>query len=435
MLVFFKIRSAGGREIMNTFEALESNVRSYCRSFPVVFNKAKNDVLYTEAGKGYIDFFAGAGALNYGHNNDFMKNRILDYLSSDRIMHGLDMYTTAKQEFIESFSERILQPKGLNYKLQFCGPTGTNAVEAALKLARKVKNRNGIFAFMGAFHGMSLGSLSITSNNSMRESAGVPLNNVTFIPYNSTFNGMDTILYMEQLLTDTHSGVEKPAAIILETVQAEGGIHIADTEWLRDLRQLCDDHDILLIVDDIQVGCGRVGSFFSFERAGIVPDMVVLSKSISGYGLPMSLLLLKPELDIWSPGEHNGTFRGNQLAFVGAKAALEFRDTVELEAQVKEKEAFVQQFLREHIQSIDPLIEIRGMGLIWGIDVSHLGEAFAKEVATLCFSRGLIIERAGRNDTVIKIMPALTISLENLRKGCDIIKESMAQVTSTLVTV
>ncbi|MHB0880773.1 diaminobutyrate--2-oxoglutarate transaminase [Paenibacillus sp. SEL1] len=420
---------------MNTFEVLESNVRSYCRSFPVVFNKAKNDVLYTEAGKGYIDFFAGAGALNYGHNNDFMKNRILDYLTSDRIMHGLDMYTTAKQEFMESFSERILQPKGLNYKLQFCGPTGTNAVEAALKLARKVKNRNGIFAFMGAFHGMSLGSLSITSNNSMRESAGVPLNNVTFIPYNSTFNGMDTILYMEQLLTDTHSGVEKPAAIILETVQAEGGIHIAETEWLRDLRQLCDDHDILLIVDDIQVGCGRVGSFFSFERAGIVPDMVVLSKSISGYGLPMSLLLLKPELDIWSPGEHNGTFRGNQLAFVGAKAALEFRDTVELEAQVKEKEAFVQQFLREHIQSIDPLIEIRGMGLIWGIDVSHLGEAFAKEVVSLCFSRGLIIERAGRNDTVIKIMPALTISLENLRKGCEIIKESMAQVTSTLVTM
>ncbi|AHM66000.1 diaminobutyrate--2-oxoglutarate transaminase [Paenibacillus polymyxa] len=420
---------------MNTFETLESNVRSYCRSFPVVFNKAKNDVLYTEAGEGYIDFFAGAGALNYGHNNDFMKNRLLDYLTSDRIMHGLDMYTTAKQEFIESFSERILRPKGLNYKLQFCGPTGTNAVEAALKLARKVKKRNGVFAFMGAFHGMSLGSLSITSNNSMRESAGVPLNNVTFIPYNSTFNGMDTILYMEQLLTDTHSGVEKPAAIILETIQAEGGINIADNEWLRDLRQLCDDHDILLIVDDIQVGCGRVGSFFSFERAGIVPDMVVLSKSISGYGLPMSLLLLKPELDIWSPGEHNGTFRGNQLAFVGAKAALEFRDTVGLEAQVKEKEAFVQQFLREHIQTMDPLIEIRGLGLIWGIDVTHLGEAFAKEVATLCFSKGLIIERAGRNDTVLKIMPALTISMENLSKGCNIIKESMAQVTSNLVTL
>ncbi|AUO08878.1 diadenosine tetraphosphatase [Paenibacillus jamilae] len=420
---------------MNTFETLESNVRSYCRSFPVVFNKAKNDVLYTEAGEGYIDFFAGAGALNYGHNNDFMKNRLLDYLTSDRIMHGLDMYTTAKQEFMESFSERILQPKGLNYKLQFCGPTGTNAVEAALKLARKVKKRNGVFAFMGGFHGMSLGSLSITSNNSMRESAGVPLNNVTFIPYNSTFNGMDTILYMEQLLTDTHSGVEKPAAIILETVQAEGGINIADNEWLRELRQLCDDHDILLIVDDIQVGCGRVGSFFSFERAGIVPDMVVLSKSISGYGLPMSLLLLKPELDIWSPGEHNGTFRGNQLAFVGAKAALEFRDTVGLEAQVKEKEAFVQQFLREHIQKIDPLIEIRGLGLIWGIDVTHLGEAFAKEVATLCFSKGLIIERAGRNDTVLKIMPALTISMENLSKGCNIIKESMAQITSNLVTL
>lgn len=420
--------------MMNTFEVLESNVRSYCRSFPVVFNKAKNDMLYTDSGEGYIDFFAGAGALNYGHNNDFMKHRILDYVTADRIMHGLDMYTTAKQEFIESFSERILVPKQLNYKLQFCGPTGTNAVEAALKLARKVTKRNGVFAFMGAFHGMSLGSLSVTSNRSMRESAGITLDNVTFIPYYNTFSGLDTISYMEHLLTDPHSGVEKPAAIILETIQAEGGINMADADWLVDLRHLCTAHDMLLIIDDIQVGCGRTGSFFSFERAGIVPDIVVLSKSISGYGLPMSLLLLKPELDVWSPGEHNGTFRGNQLAFVAAKAALEFRDAVGLEEQVKEKEAFVQQFLRDSIQSIDPFIRIRGMGLIWGIDVSHLGEAFAKEVTDLCFRRGLIIERAGRNDTVIKIMPALTVSMENLRKGCDILEESMEQVYSSLVT-
>lgn len=420
--------------MMNTFEVLESNVRSYCRSFPVVFNKAKNDMLYTDSGEGYIDFFAGAGALNYGHNNDFMKHRILDYVTADRIMHGLDMYTTAKQEFIESFSERILVPKQLNYKLQFCGPTGTNAVEAALKLARKVTKRNGVFAFMGAFHGMSLGSLSVTSNRSMRESAGITLDNVTFIPYYNTFGGLDTISYMEHLLTNPHSGVEKPAAIILETIQAEGGINMADADWLADLRHLCTAHDILLIIDDIQVGCGRTGSFFSFERAGIVPDIVVLSKSISGYGLPMSLLLLKPELDIWSPGEHNGTFRGNQLAFVAAKAALEFRDAVGLEEQVKEKEAFVQQYLRDNIQSIDPFIRIRGMGLIWGIDVVHLGEAFAKEVTELCFRRGLIIERAGRNDTVIKIMPALTVSMENLRKGCDILEESMEQVYSSLVT-
>lgn len=416
---------------MKTFEMLESNVRSYCRSFPVVFDKAKGDQLYADTGEAYIDFFAGAGALNYGHNNEFMKSKIMEYVSQDRIMHGLDMYTKAKEDFIVSFSEHILKPQSLDYKLQFCGPTGTNAVEAALKLARKVKGRTGVFAFMGGFHGMSLGSLSITSSNSMRESAGMPLNNVTFIPYGQSFEGLDTIRYMEHILSDTHSGVGKPAAMILETVQAEGGIHVAEIEWLHSLRQLCDEHDILLIIDDIQVGCGRTGPFFSFERAGIVPDIVILSKSISGYGLPMSLLLIRPELDIWSPGEHNGTFRGNQLAFVTAKAALEFRTAERLGEQVREKEAFIKHYLQNEIAPLDADLKFRGIGMIWGIDVSHLGEEAAREITANCFKNGLILERAGRNDTVIKIMPPLTISIENLKRGCEIIAESFSRVCHT----
>ncbi|MUG46291.1 diaminobutyrate--2-oxoglutarate transaminase [Paenibacillus woosongensis] len=416
---------------MKTFELLESNVRSYCRSFPVVFDKAKGDQLYADTGEAYIDFFAGAGALNYGHNNEFMKSKIMEYVSQDRIMHGLDMYTKAKEDFIVSFSEHILKPQSLDYKLQFCGPTGTNAVEAALKLARKVKGRTGVFAFMGGFHGMSLGSLSITSSNSMRESAGMPLNNVTFIPYGQSFEGLDTIRYMEHILSDTHSGVGKPAAMILETVQAEGGIHVAEIEWLHSLRQLCDEHDILLIIDDIQVGCGRTGPFFSFERAGIVPDIVILSKSISGYGLPMSLLLIRPELDIWSPGEHNGTFRGNQLAFVTAKAALEFRTAERLGEQVREKEAFIKHYLQNEIAPLDADLKFRGIGMIWGIDVSHLGEEAAREITANCFKNGLILERAGRNDTVIKIMPPLTISIENLKRGCEIIAESFSRVCHT----
>ncbi|MGC5773685.1 diaminobutyrate--2-oxoglutarate transaminase [Paenibacillus pabuli] len=411
---------------MNTFEMLESNVRSYCRSFPVIFDRAKGEQLYSVTGEAYIDFFAGAGALNYGHNNEYMKAGIIDYVAQDRIMHGLDMYTKAKEDFILSFSEHILQPQSLDYKLQFCGPTGTNAVEAALKLARKVKGRNGIFAFMGGFHGMSLGSLSVTSNNAMRESAGIPLNNVTFIPYGQSFEGLDTIRYMEHILSDTHSGINKPAAVILETVQAEGGINVAENEWLQSLRQLCDDHDILMIVDDIQVGCGRTGAFFSFERAGIVPDIVILSKSISGYGLPMSLLLIKPELDIWSPGEHNGTFRGNQLAFVTAKAALEFRTAERLGEQVRKKEEFLKQYLKYEIEPLYPGLHIRGIGMIWGIDVSCLGEEVAREITANCFKNGLILERAGRNDTVIKIMPPLTINIENLMIGCNKIKESIS---------
>lgn len=326
---------------MNIFEKCESNVRSYCRSFPDIFHRAKGSMIYSDSGKEYIDFFAGAGALNYGHNHDYIKQKVISYLDADGIAHGLDMYTSAKEKFLAKFDEVVLSPKNFDYRIQFCGSTGTNAVEAALKLARKVKQRPGIFSFMGAYHGMTLGSLSITGNIGIRSGAIGTSSNVTFMPYPYGFmDSFDTIEYIESVLNDVNSGVEKPAAIIFETVQAEGGVIIAPIEWMQKLRNLCDKHDILLICDDIQVGCGRTGSFFSFERANIVPDIVVLSKSISGYGFPMSLLLIKPDLDIWEPGEHNGTFRGNQLAFVGATAALEYRESYDFEPDVKAKELF-----------------------------------------------------------------------------------------------
>lgn len=408
---------------MKIFHTVESEVRSYCRSFPTVFNKAKNSMLFSEDGKEYFDFFAGAGALNYGHNNDYIKKKLMDYLSSDAIIHGLDMFTKAKREFIGKFVKSILIPRDLTYKMQFCGPTGTNAVEAALKLARKVKKRTNIFAFMGAFHGMTLGSLAATSNISSREGAGLSLNNITFMPYPSSNISFDTIQYMEDILKDDHSGIEKPAAVIVETVQAEGGINIAPVEWLKRLSDLCKENDILLICDDIQVGCGRTGDFFSFERAEIIPDMVVLSKSISGYGLPMSLLLLKPELDIWQPGEHNGTFRGNQLAFVAASAALEYRENINLDMNTKLMENFLKKYLTESIKPLHDCIEIRGIGLIWGIDFSRLGIEYAsKEIVRRCFDKGLIIERVGREDSVVKIMPPLNIEMKDLEKGCDILR-------------
>ncbi|MHC5824585.1 MAG: diaminobutyrate--2-oxoglutarate transaminase, partial [Nostoc sp.] len=344
---------------MNIFETRESNVRSYCRSFPAIFHRAKGSIIYSESGEEYIDFFAGAGALNYGHNNDYIKEKVLSYLDADGIAHGLDMYTSAKEKFLVKFSEVVLNSKNLDYCIQFCGSTGTNAVEAALKLARKVKKRPGIFSFMGGYHGMTLGSLSISGNIGIRAGAIGTSNNVTFMPYPYGFmESFDTIRFIESVLSDVNSGIEKPAAIIFETVQAEGGIIVAPIEWMQRLRKLCDKHDILLICDDIQVGCGRTGSFFSFERADIVPDMVVLSKSISGYGFPMSLLLIKPELDIWEPGEHTGTFRGNQLAFVGGTAALEYRESNNLEEDVKVKEFLLKKFLTEEIAPISDSIKI-----------------------------------------------------------------------------
>ncbi|OPA80594.1 diaminobutyrate--2-oxoglutarate transaminase [Paenibacillus selenitireducens] len=412
------------------FTELESNVRSYCRSFPKVFGKAKMCEMYDEDGQRYLDFFSGAGALNYGHNNPYIKDSLMNYLETDGILHALDMFTEAKRTFLDIFKEYVLNPKGYDYKVMFCGPTGTNSVEAAVKLARKVKGRETIFAFSGAFHGMTLGSLSLTSNIELRKGAGIPLNNVVFMPFPYGFNAsFDTIGYIENILNDDHSGIEKPAAIIVETIQAEGGVVVASSDWLKRLRDMCDQHDILLICDEIQVGCGRTGTFFSFERAGIVPDLVTLSKSISGLGLPMSLLLFKSEYDIWNPGEHNGTFRGNQLAFVCGSAALEYMYKEDLLNAVKIKEEFLVNFIEHEILSSYPLLKYRGKGLIYGIDFSRVPEKdVCFKVARKCFERGLIIERAGRNDSVLKILPPLVITLAELKEGLSKVKESIDEV-------
>ena len=296
-------------ELKKVFEEYESNVRSYCRKWPVVMKKAKGSIYTDVEGHEYIDFFNGAGALNYGHNPDYIKEKLIKYLMDDGITHSLDMFALAKEEFISYFEENILKPRGLEYKIMFPGPTGTNSVESALKLARKVTGRSEIWAFMGAFHGMTLGSLSLTTEKYARNGAGVPLNNVTHIPLDEYIPGFKAIEYMRKILEDDHSGINLPAAIILETVQAEGGINILSNEFLRNLRELCNEYQILLIVDDVQTGCSRTGTFFSFERANIVPDIVCMSKSIGGYGLPFAITLLKPDYDKFGPGEHNGTFR------------------------------------------------------------------------------------------------------------------------------
>ena len=308
---------------MKTFNRIESNVRSYCRSFPTVFTRASGATLVGEDGRRYLDFLSGAGTLNYGHNNPRIKARLLEYLESDGIVHGLDMATVAKREFLERFEQTILLPRGLSYKVQFTGPTGANAVEAALKIARNVTGRSNIVAFTNGFHGVTLGAVAATANSHYRDAAGLPPSGTSFVPYDGYLGDLDTTEYLDRVLTDGSSGVDHPAAVIVETVQGEGGVNVATAAWLRRLEAVCRRHDVLLIVDDIQAGCGRTGTFFSFEDAGIRPDLVTLSKSLSGYGMPMSVVLMRPELDQWKPGEHNGTFRGNNLAFVTATPALE----------------------------------------------------------------------------------------------------------------
>lgn len=411
-----------------TFEKYESNIRSYCRKWPVEFVSAKGSIYKDTEGNEYIDFFDGAGALNYGHNPDYIKEKLIKYLESDGIVHALDMYTVPKENFINYFEEKILKPRKLDYKIAFPGPTGTNSIELALKLARKVKQRPYIWAFTGAFHGMTLGALALTTESAARKAAGVPLNYTVHIPAPYSMGGnFDSIAYMEQLLSDDHSGYEKPAAIIIETVQQEGRIHVFSKEFLKDLRALCDKYDILLICDEVQIGCSRSGTFFSFERADIVPDIVCMSKSIGGYGIPFAVTLFKKELDVFKPGEHNGTFRGCQLSMVAGLAALEMTVEQDIPAQVKRKEKIVKEYLDKEIKPLlKGKMEIRGIGLSWGIEFND--GKLARAVLDKCFEKKLIIELAGSYDSVLKIMPSLVIEDELLLKGLNIVKESIQEV-------
>lgn len=417
-------------DAMNTFERMESEVRSYCRSFPTVFTRAKNDRLWDEDGRSYIDFFAGAGALNYGHNNERLKEKLIDYIAGDGVTHSLDMATQAKKHFLQNFERMILGPRELDYKIMFPGPTGTNSVESAIKIARKVTGRDSIACFTNAFHGMTLGSLAVTGNKFKRQGAGVPLSGGVFLPYDGYLGpDLDTTEYIAKLWDDAGSGVMLPAAVIVETVQGEGGLNAASVQWLRNLENVCRERGVLLIVDDIQMGCGRTGTFFSFEEAGIRPDIICLSKSIGGYGLPMALTLLRRELDVWSPGEHNGTFRGNNLAFVAAAEALRYWENAEFTKEIQRKADKIRQSLSGVVQAYPELEgELRGRGFIQGIAFAE--EGLAENVCAQAFELGVIMETSGPNSEVVKIMPPLTITEQTLERGLTVFEEAVKRAAA-----
>lgn len=414
---------------MRIFEQLESRVRGYVRSFPVIFQSSEGAILTDESGNDYIDFFAGAGTLNYGHNNERINSALIDYINSKGPFHSLDMATTAKKRFLTKLYDTILQPRNLEYKVQFTGPTGTNAVETAIKLARMVKGRSNIVAFTNAFHGLTMGSLSITGNNFYRDEAYISRSNVCFMPYDGYLGpDFNTLDYFRKLLTDNSSGLDLPAAVIVETIQAEGGVNIASADWLRELSQLCYEFDILLIIDDIQVGNGRSGDFFSFEESGIKPDMVTLSKAI-GAGLPLALLMFRQDLDQWKPGEHTGTFRGNNLAFVASYEALHYWDNMDLSNAVKHKSDIMRAEITAIAEKYPELnASVRGRGMIFGLEIPERG--FCSQVSEKAFENGLIIELAGADDQVVKFLPPLITDEETLLKGIAIVEQSIGELVA-----
>ncbi|GAA6135965.1 diaminobutyrate--2-oxoglutarate transaminase [Oceaniserpentilla sp. 4NH20-0058] len=414
---------------MKIFDEIESEVQSYARSFPRLFNKAQGEFLYDEDGTQYLDFLAGAGTLNYGHNNPIFKEKLLEYIHADGITHGLDLHTKAKGEFLESFNEKILKPRNLDYMVQFTGPTGTNAVEAALKLARNIKGRENVISFTNGFHGVSLGSLATTGNSHHRGAAGVSLGGSSRLPFDGYLGDeLDTTFYLDKVLSDSSSGIDLPAAVIVETVQGEGGINAASFEWLQNLEKVCRKHDVLMIVDDIQAGCGRTGTFFSFEEAGIKPDIVTLSKSFSGYGLPFAVVLMSPDLDQWKPGEHNGTFRGNNLAFVTAKAAIDtFWSDDQFTKEIKRKGDYIAKRLDDIAEKFgEGNFTTRGRGMMRGI--SCVNGEIANQITKAAFKQNLIIETSGADDEVVKFLCPLIISDSSLKQGLDIVEDAIKAV-------
>ncbi|MGU9962635.1 MAG: diaminobutyrate--2-oxoglutarate transaminase [Candidatus Halichondribacter symbioticus] len=400
---------------------LETNGRSYCRSFPDTFDKAEGSSVFNTSGRRYIDFLSGCSSLNYGHNHPDMQKALLTYIQNQGITMSLDMGTQSKNKFMELFSKYILQPRGFDYKLQFAGPTGTNAIEAAIKLARKFTGRTNVIAFTNAFHGCSLGALALTGNQHHRNNSTALLAHTIRVPYDGYWGSeIDTSEHLKKLFSDASSGYDLPAAIIVETIQGEGGLNVATAEWMKNIESLARELGALLIIDDIQAGCGRSGDFFSFESLGVYPDIVCLAKSLSGFGLPMSLVLMKPEYDIWQPGEHSGTFRGNNLAFVTASKAIElFWCNNSFQQDIHARGKKIKSFLDGLSQTYPDATLVKGRGMMMGL--KFFDSEQAKIIQKSCFSKGLIIELCGPNDEVLKLLPPLNIDAKDLEQGLNII--------------
>jgi len=409
----------------------ESEARSYCRSFPTSFVKAQGSELTDAEGNTYIDFLAGCSSLNYGHNDPDMKAALIEHITADGITHGLDMHSAAKADFLRAFEDIILRPRDMDYKVMMTGPTGTNAVEAAMKLARKVTGRQNIIAFTNGFHGMTMGALSCTGNAGKRAGAGGgSLCGTTHMPYEGAFGSdMDSLHVIAQMLGNPSSGVDAPAAFIIEPVQGEGGLNAASTAFMQGVARLAKEHGALLIVDDIQAGCGRTGTFFSFEEMGIEPDLIPMAKSFSGMGLPFAALLIKPEHDIWGPAEHNGTFRGNTHAFVTARVALEkFWKNDIFQKEIAAKAETLRDALSRIADTI-PGAGLKGRGMMQGVDVGN-GD-LAGQICARAFEKGLIIETSGAHDEVVKVLAPLTTPEDTFASGLAILAAAVQDVTGT----
>ena len=424
------------KEFLDFQASSESSAVSYPKGLPMAIQRAKGATIEDVDGNVYIDFFGGAGVMNVGHSNPQVLEAALEQMSA--FTHALDVPNPARRSLVEIL--RNVLPSSLN-KLFFGGPTGSDAVEAAMKLAKYNKKRSPMIAFEGAYHGMTSGALSLTSHLGHKEDFLPLVPEVHFVPYAYCYRcafgkkpetcEVDCAKYLEHVLEDPHSGVGKPSAVIVEAIQGEGGSVVPHDAFIPKVREICDKYDVLLIVDEIQAGFCRTGKMFSFEHTGTLPDIVTMSKALGGVGFPISGMAYKQELDTWPTGKHIGTFRGNVVAYAAGHVALQFMVTNDLAEHASELGLQMLSQLKEIETGSDIVGEARGKGLMLGVELVHdkaskkPAPEFAQQVRTFCHQHGLLIEIGGHYDNVARFLPPLILTEDLARKGIEIFADAI----------
>ena len=427
----------------------ESSARSYPRKFPVALTKAKGSWVEDADGKRYLDFLCGAGTLALGHNDDEVNNAMIDLISSGAPLHTLDLTSPVKDRFVETIFSTLPEKLRSNAKIQFCSPSGTDATDAAIKLCKTATGRGTVMAFSGGYHGMGHGALALTGNHNAKNRVQNLMPGVQFMPYPYSYRcpfglgGEDGVkaasAYFERMLKDPESGVTRPAAVILEAIQGEGGVIPAPASFLQTVRRVTEELSIPLILDEIQCGMGRSGNIWAFEESGIVPDVILMSKAIGG-SQPMSVVVYREELDKWTAGAHAGTFRGNQLAMAAGTVVLNRVSKQSFLDDVRRKGNIIKDAMLKLKDSVSIIGDVRGRGLMLGIEFidpngnkdimgnpEPSGE-IAAEIQRRCFEKGLIMEKGGRNGSVMRCLCALTVSDSEIATMLDIFSSATMEI-------
>lgn len=427
----------------------ESNARTYPRKFPIAIQQAKGSYLIDVEGNKYLDFLCGAGTLALGHNDEEVNRAMVNLLTNDFPLHTLDLTTPIKDTFVQTLFALLPEELRNNGKIQFCSPSGTDAVDAAIKLCKTATGRSSIVAFGGGYHGMGHGALALTGNLNAKSQVNGLMPDVHFFPYPYSYRcpfglggeaGIDAACAIfERTLKDPESGITKPAAVILETIQGEGGVVPAPIKFLQTIRRVTKELDIPMIVDEIQCGIGRSGKFFAFEYADIVPDVILASKAIGG-SQPMSVVIYHKDLDAWQPGAHAGTFRGNQLAMAAGTVVMQRVSTPAFLAEVIEKGKMIEDRMKALQEEVSIIGDIRCKGLMLGIEFvdplgqkDHLGSlpqsgVIAAKVQKECFNNRLIMEKGGRYGSVMRCLCALNVTKEDVNLMLDITEKAIRKV-------